>query len=176
MAGLELEAGSAPSQAPWTLARGGSALSGERRSSAFRLARSALDGLETQLALDEAELGRVRTELERARVHLLETVEHCCHGDETSRVRREEALNFAKEVHESAAHEAEEVLAPVTAECRAAAEDRAAAAADRAATEAALATRAAKIIQDSESIRRTLDEHRSASRLASGLWTLARPS
>ena len=60
----------------------------------------------------------------------------------------------------SAAREAEEVLAPVTAERRAAVEDRAAAAADRAATEAALVTREAKIIQDSESIRRTLDEHR----------------
>ena len=44
--GLELEAGSASSQAPWTLARGGSSLSGARRSSAFRFARSALDGLE----------------------------------------------------------------------------------------------------------------------------------
>ena len=46
------------------------------------------------------------------------------------------------------------------AERRAAAEDCAAAATDRTATEAALATREAKIIQDSESIRRTLDEHR----------------
>ena len=63
--GFELEAGSAPSQVPWTMARGGSSLSGARRSSAFRLARSALDGLESQLALEEAELGRVRAELER---------------------------------------------------------------------------------------------------------------
>ena len=45
-AGLELEAGSAPSQAPWTLAHGGSTLSGARRRSAFRFARSVLDGLE----------------------------------------------------------------------------------------------------------------------------------
>ena len=96
--------------------RGSSSLSGARRSSAFRLARSTLDGLETQLALEEAELGRVRAELERARVRLLETVERCRQGDETSRARREEALNFAKEVRESAAREAEEVLAPVTAE------------------------------------------------------------
>ena len=110
--------------------------------------------------MEEAELGRVCVELERARVRLLEPVERCCQGDETSRARREESLNFAKEVRESAAREAEEVLAPVTAERRAAAEDRAAAAADRAATKEALATREAKIIKDSESIRRTLDEHR----------------
>ena len=64
--GLELETGSAPSPVPWTLARGGSSLSGATRSSAFRLARSALVGLETQLALEEAELGHVRAELERA--------------------------------------------------------------------------------------------------------------
>ena len=144
--GLKLEAGSSPSQAPWTLARGGSSLSGARRSSAFRLACSALDGLETQLALEEAELGHVRAELERARVRLLETMERCRHGDETSWACCEEALNFAKEVRESAAREAEEVLAPVTAERRAAAENRAAAAADRAAMKAALATREAKII------------------------------
>ena len=87
-------------------------------------------------------------------------MERCRQGDEASRTRREEALSFAKEVRESAAREAEEVLAPVTAERRAAAEDRAAAATDRAATEEALATGEAKIIQDSESIRRTLDEHR----------------
>ena len=87
-AGLELEARSVPSQVPWTLAPGGSSLSGARRSSAFRLARSALDGLETQLALEEAELGRVRVELERARVRLLETVERCRQGDETSRAPR----------------------------------------------------------------------------------------
>ena len=86
-AGFELEAGSAPSQAPWTLARGGSSLSGARRSSAFRYARSALDGLEAQLAQEEAELNRVRAELERARVRLLETVERCRQGDEVSRAR-----------------------------------------------------------------------------------------
>ena len=76
-AGFELEARSVPSQAPWTLARGRSSLRGARRSSAFRLARRALDGLESQLALEEAELGRVHAELERARVRLLETVERC---------------------------------------------------------------------------------------------------
>ena len=72
--GLELEAGSVPSQAPRTLACGGSSLSRARRSSAFRYARSALDGLEPQLALEEAELSNVRAELERARVWLLKTV------------------------------------------------------------------------------------------------------
>ena len=45
-------------------------MSRARRSSAFSFARSALDGLEAQLALEEAELSSVRTELERARVRL----------------------------------------------------------------------------------------------------------
>ena len=84
--GLELEAGSAPPQATWNLARGGSSLSGARRSSAFRFARSALDGLEAQLAQEEAKLNSVRTELERARVRHLETVERSRQGDEASRV------------------------------------------------------------------------------------------
>ena len=47
---LELEVGSAPPQATWTLARGGSSLSGARRSSTFSFTHSALDGLEAQLA------------------------------------------------------------------------------------------------------------------------------
>ena len=57
--------------------RGGTSLSGAQRSSAFPFARSALDGLEAQLASEEAELNLVRAELERARERLVETVEHC---------------------------------------------------------------------------------------------------
>ena len=95
--GLEIEAGNpAPRHAPWTLARGGSSLSGARRSSAFSFVRSALDGLEAQLALEEAELNSVRVELERAWVWLLETVERCRQGDEASQAEREEARRFAK--------------------------------------------------------------------------------
>ena len=135
-----------------TLARGGSSLSGARRSSAFRFTRNALDGLEAQLALEEAELNRVRVELKRARVRLLETLERCRHGDEASRAQREEAHRFAKKVRESVIHEAEEMQATVQAERSAAVEDRAAAAADHAATEAALTTREARIVEDSESI------------------------
>ena len=122
--------------------------------------RSALDGLEAQLAQEEAELNNVRAELERARVRLLETVERCHRGDEASRTQHEEAHCFAKEMRESAILEAEETLATVQAERSAAAEDRAAAAADRAATEAALTMREARIVEDSESIRRSLDEYR----------------
>ena len=40
--------------------RGGSSLSGVQRSSTFRFAYSALDGLEAQLASEEAELNLVR--------------------------------------------------------------------------------------------------------------------
>ena len=137
-----------------------SSLSRARRSSAFRFTRSALDGLEAQLALEEAELSNVRAELERVRIRLLETVERCPLGDEASRTRREEALRFAKEVRESAVHEAVETLGTVTAERRATADDRVAAAADRASTEAALTTHDARIVEDSESIRRSLDEYR----------------
>ena len=115
--GLEVEAGnSAPRQALWTPARGGTSLSGARWSSAFLFARNALDGLEAQLALEEAELNNVRAELERARVRLLDTMEHCRQGDEASRVQREEARHFAKEVRESAIREVEETLATVQAE------------------------------------------------------------
>ena len=73
-------------------------MSGARRSSAFSFACSALDGLEAQLALEEAELNSVRAKLERAWVRLLETMESCRQGDEASRVQREEARRFAKEV------------------------------------------------------------------------------
>ena len=122
--GLEIEAGnSAPRQAPWTLACGGTSLSGARRSSAFSFARSALDGLEAQLALEEAELNSVRAELERAWVRLLETVERCCQGDESSCGQSEEARCFAKEVCESAIREAEETLSTVQAERSVVAED-----------------------------------------------------
>ena len=113
----------------------------------------------SQLASEEAELNSVRAELERARAHLLETMERCHHGDEAARAQREEALRFAKEVRERAAREAEETLGPMQAEHTTAANDRAIAAADHAATEAALATREAKIIENSESIRKSLDQH-----------------
>ena len=113
-------------------------MSGARQSSALSFARSALDGLEAQLALEEAELNSVCAELGRERVRHLETMEHCRQGDEVSRVQREEARRFAKEVRESAIREAEETLSTVQAECSAAAEDRAAATAVRATTEAVL--------------------------------------
>ena len=87
--GLETEVGSAPRQAPWTLARGGSSLSGARQSSAFSFARSALDGIEAQLALEEAELNNIHAELERVRDRLLETVERYRQCDEVLRVQRE---------------------------------------------------------------------------------------
>ena len=61
-------------------------LSGARRSSAFRFARSALDRLEARLALEDAELNNVRAELERARVRFLDAVERCRQGDEAARV------------------------------------------------------------------------------------------
>ena len=90
-------------------------MSRARRSSAFSFARSALDGLEAQLALEEAELNSFRAELERARVRFLETMERCRQGDKASRAQREEARRFAKEVHESAIREVEETLATVQA-------------------------------------------------------------
>ena len=71
-------------------------MSGARRSFAFSFACSALDGLEAQLALEEAKLNSVRAELKRAWVRLLETVERCRQGDEASCVQREEAPRFAK--------------------------------------------------------------------------------
>ena len=137
-------------QAPWVLVHGGTSLSSARRSSAFRFARNALDGREAHLGTEEAELNLMRAELERARERLVETVE-CC-GSVLSR-------RFAREVHQSAILEAEETMASVQAECSTAAEDHAAAVADRAATEAALATREVKIVEDSESIRRSLDQY-----------------
>ena len=112
-----------PHQAPWALMHGGASLSGARRSSAFRFACSTLDGLDAQLALEEAELNNVRAELERARVRLLDTVERCRQGDEAARVQREEAHRFAKEVRESTVCEAEETLESVQAERSAVAED-----------------------------------------------------
>ena len=148
-----------PHQASWTLVRVGTGLSGAWHSSAFQFACSALDGLEAQLASEEYELNNVRVELERAPVRLLEMVECCRQGDGAAHAQREEAHRFAEEVCKSAAREAEELLAPVQAERSALAEDRAAAAADRAATEAALATREAKIVEDFESIRRSLDQY-----------------
>ena len=75
-------------------------------------------------------------------------------------MQREEAHCFAKEVRESAIREAEETLESVQAERSAAAEDRAAAAADHATTESALSTHEARIVKDSKSIRRSLDEYR----------------
>ena len=68
----------------FTLVLGGASLSGVRRSSAFRLAHSALDLLEAQLP-SEAELNRVRAELERARVRLTKTVERRRHNNEAAR-------------------------------------------------------------------------------------------
>ena len=109
-------------------------MSRARRSSAFSLARSALDGLEAQLALEEAELNSIRAELERARVRLLETVERCHQGNEASCMQREDARRFTKVVRVSAIREVEETLATVQAERSAAAKDRIAAAADHAAT------------------------------------------
>ena len=95
--------GSTPRRSTWTLVLGGTSLSGARRSSAFQLARCTLDGLEVQLALEEAEINRVRDELERARVRLTDTVERCHHHNEAACAPHEEALCFAKEVRESAA-------------------------------------------------------------------------
>ena len=87
--------------------RGGTGLSGARRSSALQFTCSALDRLEAQLASEEAKLNNMRMELERARLRLLETVERCRQGEEASRAQHEEAHRFAKEVRKSAAREAE---------------------------------------------------------------------
>ena len=97
----------------WALVQGGRNWSGTRRSSAFRLAKDALDGLEAQLALEEAELARKYDELEKAWARFFETVERCRHGDEAMQAQREEALHFAKEVRESAVREAQETLEPL---------------------------------------------------------------
>lgn len=67
-------------------------------------------------------------------------------------------------------------MASVQAERSTAAEDHAAAVADRAATEAALATREAKIIEDSEPSGDPWTSIASALRLARGPWAPVRPS
>ena len=64
-------------------------MSGARQSSAFSFARSALDVIEAQLALEEAELNNIHAELERVRDRLLETVERYRQCDEVLRVQRE---------------------------------------------------------------------------------------
>ena len=64
------------------LVLGGRSWSGARRSSVFRLARGALDGLEAQLALEEAELAREYDELEKAWTRFFEIVEHRRHDNE----------------------------------------------------------------------------------------------
>ena len=148
----------------WALVLSGRNWSSARRSSAFRLARDALDGLEAHLALEEADLDGKYDELVRDWARFFEVRERCRQGDETLQAQRDEALRFAKEVREGTEREAQETLGLVQAERKVAAEDREAAAAerqaaasDRAALETSLADqrkeladREKKIIADSE--------------------------
>ena len=131
---------SAPRGGSWALVLGGRDWSGVRRSSAFSLARGALDGLEAQLALEEAALAREYDELERAWTSFFEVVEQRRHDNEAMQAQREEVLRFAKEVRESAVREAQETLEPLQAERQAAADDREAAVAERQAAASERAT------------------------------------
>ena len=85
-------------------------------------------------------------------------------SDLALQAEREEARRFAQEVREGAMRDTEELLQPLKAERRAAAEDLAAARAEREAVEHSLAAKRhglveleAKILADSETVRTALE-------------------
>ena len=89
---------STPRRSTWILVLGIASLSGTHRSSAFQRARSALDGLEAQLASEEPELNKVRAETCASWRRWSATATTTQPG-----AQHEEALCFAKEVRQSAA-------------------------------------------------------------------------
>ena len=139
------------------------------RGVAFRLVRESLDGLETHLALEDAEIARRQGELAEAWAAFHAAVEVRRQSDLALQAEREEALRFSKEVREGAVRDAEEILEPLQAERQAAADDLAAARAEREAVESSLADKhrelvqlEAKILADSEFVRTSLEAVRAA--------------
>ena len=126
--------------------------------------RESLEGLEAHLAQEDGELARQRDELAEAWAAFHAAVETRRRSDQALQAEREEALRFAEEVREGAMRDAEELLQPLKAERRAAAEDLAAARAEREAVEHSLAVKhhglvelEAKILADSETVRTALE-------------------
>jgi hypothetical protein len=166
--------GAAPPEGSWALVLSDRSQGSASRQAAFHLARGALEGLATQLALEEAKLCRSYDALAADWARFFEAKERCRPEDEGLQARRDEALRIAKEIRDNAEREALEALAPVQAERKAAAEDREAAAAERQAAASdrlavettlaqqrqELADRERKIIAEAETVRKNLEQHR----------------
>ena len=164
----------APREGSWALVLSDRSRSSACRQAALRLVRGTLDGLETQLALEEAELGRRYDALAADWARFFEVRRRSGLDDRALQAQRDEATRQAQEIRENAEREAQEALAPVQAERKAAAEDREAAvaerqaaASDRAAIETSLAdqrkelaSREEKIISEAEVVRKSLEQHR----------------
>jgi hypothetical protein len=164
----------APPAGSWALVVSDRSQGSASRQAAFRRARDALEGLATQLALEEAELCRRYDALAADWARFFEIRGRCRQEDEELQARRDEALRSAQEIRDNAEREALEALAPAQAERKAAAEDREAAAAERQAAASdrqavettlaqqrqELADRERKIIAEAETVRKNLEQHR----------------
>ena len=109
------------------------------REVAFRVVRESLEGLEAQLALEDAQLTQQRDELAGAWTRFHAAVEARRQEDLALQAAREEAVRFAKEVREGAIRDADELLAPLQDERNAAADLLAEVKAEREAMEGSLA-------------------------------------